>query len=278
MPRGPCLDAPGITHHVMIRGVDGCDIFRDDDDREDLARRLDRWVPSLGGSCLASTFMSNHAHFIFESGFAGLSQLMARLLTGYAMRFNRRHARDGHLFQNRFLSELIHDDAYRMTSIAYVFRNLVEVGFTLEQVIASQWCSLGAVLGVREARAFESVAKTLAVFGGDVRALLAAIERAEPARDPSQWREFEVKRAPERVVPQAVELEVLVKEVCASFGISPEALRGPRRSPAATAVRSLVAVRAVLELGFRMSEVARTLGVSRQAVAHLVEKAVRTRC
>jgi len=271
MPRGPRLDAPGVTHHVMIRGVDGCDIFRDDHDREDLASRLDRWVPSLGAYCLASTFMSNHAHFILESGIGGLSQLMARVLTGYAMRFNLRHDRDGHLFQNRFLSELIHDDAYRKTSIAYVFRNQIEIGLTLDEVIASRWCSLGAVLGVREARAFESVGKTLAVFGGDARTLVAAIERAEPARDPSQWREFDVKPRLERVVTGALEFEVLVKEVCAARSVDPAALLTGSRLPAVVAARRRVVIRAVLVFGMRVSDVARRLRISRQAVGQIVE-------
>jgi len=40
MPRGPRLDAPETLHHVMVRGIEGRAIFRDDQDREDFLRRL----------------------------------------------------------------------------------------------------------------------------------------------------------------------------------------------------------------------------------------------
>ena len=277
MPRGPRLDAPGVTHHVIIRGVGGCEIFYDDEDREDLAHRLDRWVPALGASSLASVFMSNHAHWVLESGPGGLSQLMARVLTGYAQRFNLRHGRDGHLFQNRFVSEVISDDAYRIACIAYVFRNLMELGFSLGDVIASPWCSLAPTLGARPPRAFESVAKALAAFDGDTRALLAAIERNAAVRDPSQWREFEPKRQPPPVRPTPAELDVVVKSECAQRGITPELLIGGARVPAACAARRAVAVHGVLQLGMRTSAVARKLGVSRQAVAHIIEAELRRR-
>src|SRR3990172_6317264 len=40
MPRGPRLDAPGVLHHVMVRGIERRPIFRDDRDRRDFVARL----------------------------------------------------------------------------------------------------------------------------------------------------------------------------------------------------------------------------------------------
>ena len=40
MPRGPRLDAPGVLHHVMVRGIERTTIFRDDTDRTDFLARL----------------------------------------------------------------------------------------------------------------------------------------------------------------------------------------------------------------------------------------------
>jgi len=40
MPRKPRLDAPGVLHHVMGRGIEGTDIFRDNTDRNDFLKRL----------------------------------------------------------------------------------------------------------------------------------------------------------------------------------------------------------------------------------------------
>ena len=111
MPRRPREDAPGAAHHVMVRGIDRLPIFLDDADREDFLHRLSRLIPQLGFLCFAWALMPNHVHLVIRSGQVRISQLMARLGTGYARRFNERHGRVGHLFQNRFRSRCVVDDA-----------------------------------------------------------------------------------------------------------------------------------------------------------------------
>jgi putative transposase len=104
MPRLARLDAPGVLHHVIIRGIERKPIFRNAADRDDFIDRLSLLVPDTETRCYAWTLMGNHAHFLFRSGSDGLSRLMQRLLTGYAVGFNRRHRRHGQLFQNRYKS------------------------------------------------------------------------------------------------------------------------------------------------------------------------------
>ena len=104
MPRLARLDAPGVIHHVIIRGIERRKIFRDNKDRNDMIDRLTDLLPATKTSCYAWAFLPNNAHFLFRSGGRGLSTFMRRLLTGYAMRFNRRHRRHGQLFQNRYKS------------------------------------------------------------------------------------------------------------------------------------------------------------------------------
>jgi putative transposase len=98
MPRRARLDAPGVIHHVMIRGIERRSIFRDNNDRDDMIDRLADLLPATKTACYAWAFLSNHAHFLLRSGDGGLPTLMRRLLTGYAGRFNRRHRRHGQLF------------------------------------------------------------------------------------------------------------------------------------------------------------------------------------
>ncbi len=85
MARQSRLDAPGIIHHVMIRGIEGRNIFSDEADQQNLNDRLAALVPATGTRCYAWVFMRNHAHFLFRSGKSGISTLMSRLLTGYAV-------------------------------------------------------------------------------------------------------------------------------------------------------------------------------------------------
>ncbi len=123
MPRLARLDAPGVLHHIIIRGIERRKIFRDDKDKDNLIDRLSILLPETQTACYAWAFMSNHAHFLFRSGSAGISTLMRRLLTGYAIYFNRRYRRHGQLFQNRFKSIICQEDVYFKELVRYIHLN-----------------------------------------------------------------------------------------------------------------------------------------------------------
>ncbi|SHK57273.1 Transposase IS200 like [Desulfatibacillum alkenivorans DSM 16219] len=67
MPRQSRLDAPGLLHHVMVRGIERKPIFSDDQDRDALVDRLASVLPETQTACYAWVFMDNHAHFLFRS-------------------------------------------------------------------------------------------------------------------------------------------------------------------------------------------------------------------
>ena len=90
MPRTARLDTPGLLHHIMIRGIERRKIFNDDKDRENIIERLSILLPETRTQCYAWSFLSNHAHFLFRSGPHGIAGLMRRLLTGYAVSYNKR--------------------------------------------------------------------------------------------------------------------------------------------------------------------------------------------
>ena len=48
MPRQPRLDASGVLHHVMVRGIERRAIFRDNADRADFVDRLAALVAATG--------------------------------------------------------------------------------------------------------------------------------------------------------------------------------------------------------------------------------------
>jgi putative transposase len=123
MPRLSRLDTPGLLHHVMIRGIERRKIFRDDEDRENFLERLSILLSETKTLCYAWVLMPNHAHFLIRSGPSGISLLMRRLLTGYAIYFNRRHRRHGQLFQNRFKSIICQEDAYLQELVRYIHLN-----------------------------------------------------------------------------------------------------------------------------------------------------------
>jgi REP element-mobilizing transposase RayT len=123
MPRQARLDAPGTLHHVMVRGIERSPIFKDDQDRQDFISRTGKVAEETGTKILAWALLNNHVHLLFFSGRSGISKFMRRLLTGYALRYNRRHRRSGHLFQNRYKSIVCEEGTYLLELVRYIHLN-----------------------------------------------------------------------------------------------------------------------------------------------------------
>lgn len=166
MPRLARLDAPGALHHVMIRGIERRKIFKDDKDRENLIERMSSLLPETKTSCYAWALMSNHAHFLFGSGDAGLSVLMRRLLTGYAVSFNRKYKRHGQLFQNRYKSIICQEDAYLTELVRYIHLNPLRAGLVpdIDSLNVYPYCGHSVILGKMK-REWQDEKYVLAYFG-----------------------------------------------------------------------------------------------------------------
>ena len=166
MPRLARLDAPGLLHHIIIRGIERRAIFRDDFDRENFLERLSRLVPETQTVCYAWVFMPNHAHFLLRSGSGGLAHLMRRLLTGYAVSFNHRHRRHGQLFQNRYKSIICQEDVYFKELVRYIHLNPVRAKMVLDLGGLKKYPYSGhsALMG-KQKRAWQNTDYVLSVFG-----------------------------------------------------------------------------------------------------------------
>ena len=166
MPRLARLDAPGVLHHLMIRGIERRKIFWNDPDREDFLDRLSRLLSETHTACYAWVFIPNHAHFLFRSGPVPLATVMRRLLTGYAVSFNRRHKRNGHLFQNRYKSIVCQEDPYLRELVRYIHLNPIRAGIvaTLSDLNDYAYCGHSALMG-RRTRAWQDVDYVLSYFG-----------------------------------------------------------------------------------------------------------------
>ena len=167
MPRQARLDAPGVLHHVIARGIERGVVFRDDADREDFVRRLAQAAGSGAIVVYAWALLPNHFHLLVRSGKAPLSRVMRGLLTGYAGRFNRRHRRVGHLFQNRYKSVVCEDEPYFMELVRYLHLNPLRAGIVkdLGQLDRYAYAGHSALVG-RLVRPRQDTAEVLGRFGG----------------------------------------------------------------------------------------------------------------
>ncbi len=112
MPRVARLDVTGVLQHVIVRGIEKRSIFLDDEDRQSFLIRFSDLLVETETDCLAWALIPNHTHLLLRPKLVKLASLMRRLLTGYAVTFNLRHHRSGHLFQNRYKSIVCQEDPY----------------------------------------------------------------------------------------------------------------------------------------------------------------------
>jgi len=165
MARQPRLEYAGAVHHVVSRGNDGIAIFRDDADRilflELLAEEVERskWIIH------EYSLMGNHFHLTIETPECTLSTGMQRLLTRYVQRFNRRHGRRGHLFQERFKNVLVESESHGLILSRYIALNAV--GVFVERPEDWRWCSYAARIGLVEPPPWLTIDPLLSQFGSD---------------------------------------------------------------------------------------------------------------
>jgi len=149
MPRNSRIDAAGALHHIIARGIERGRIFQDESDRDNFVQRLGIILKETGTQCYAWTLIPNHFHLLLKSGLVPISQVMRRLLTGYAVSYNRRHRRSGHLFQNRYKSILCQKDPYFLELVRYLHLNPLRAGIvsSFEELDHFGYCGHGVITG-----------------------------------------------------------------------------------------------------------------------------------
>jgi putative transposase len=238
---------------------------------------------------------------------------MRRILTGYAVSFNRRHKRTGHLFQNRFKSILVEEEPYLLQLVRYIHLNPLRGSIvkTVEELDSYPWSGHPVLLGLG-AYAWQDADYVLASVGGTTKAAREAYrsfvtdgitegrrvdlsggglirsaggrEALSYSRGREAWASDErilgssdfVQHLQTEVQRPSVErrpLHDIIQDVSEKSGLSTTALMSGSRRREIIMARSLVCYIAVKEHGITLTEVARVLNVSKQSVLRGIEKA-----
>ena len=128
MPRTARKASLSNIYHVMMRGVNRQPIFENDGDRLHFMSVLKECKEISGFRLHAFCLMPNHLHFLIEPAGEPLDLVFRRIGIRYAVWYNRKHQRAGHLFQDRFRSENVENDRYYMTVLRYILQNPMKAG------------------------------------------------------------------------------------------------------------------------------------------------------
>lgn len=177
MPRQARIDGAGTLHHIICRGIERKEIFSDDQDRDDFVSRLETILVQTSTRCFAWALIPNHFHLLLQTGSVPIATVMRRLLTGHATKFNRRHGRHGHLFQNRYKSILCQEEAYLLELVRYIHLNPLRAGIvsSLEELRGYRYCGHGRLLA-RNSDSWLAADQVLIQFGKRIKAARKSYE------------------------------------------------------------------------------------------------------
>jgi len=130
----------GALYHVLSRGNGRQDIFLSDDGRYLFLALLEELSERFNVEVYAYVLMNNHYHLLLKTIDANLSRAMQWFGTSFTRGFNLNNHTGGHLFQGRFKSIIVENDAYLLQLSCYIHRNPLRAGI-IERLAEYQWSS-----------------------------------------------------------------------------------------------------------------------------------------
>ena len=128
MPRQARRKSESGIYHIMLRGINQQQIFEDEEDNLKFLETLLKYKEQCRYEIYAYCLMGNHAHILLKEGKEDLTLVLKRIAGSYVYWYNRKYHRSGHLFQDRFKSEPVEDEAYFLTVIRYIHQNPIKAG------------------------------------------------------------------------------------------------------------------------------------------------------
>ena len=309
MARKARLTVPGAVHHIMARGIEGRDIFCDDEDRSFFLSLLSEGISRNRYRCYAWVLMNNHYHILIRVNEQPLSGLMRRLNSRYAIRYRKKYKGRGYLFQDRYKSIVTQDQGYIEQLVRYIHLNPIRAGVcrNMEELDEYPW-SGHAVLLKRKVCRFQDTADILRRFAckgkseveeyreyiaegiateeqGDLLESLrksntGAVDRKEYRCWVIGDREFARKAIESdklnRVqlsayIKKGITVERVIKEVAQQMGFQEEDVLRRGRQNSRSVLRKVVAALSHRRFGIPVTEIARYYGVEGSSVSRMLD-------
>lgn len=282
------LNVPGMVFHITQRAAGKEPLFLERSDYLAMIWLFKELAKSHGLEFYAFCLMPNHVHLLCSLQTANLYDAMRDLFARYAMRFNKKYERRGHLFGGPYRQAVCLDEAYVVAASLYIHLNPVKAGL-VEDPTRYRWSSsrlytgrIGRksfvdpkfVLGLLSSDPLEARERynTLLLRGGDVEMRPASEDRKAVAgflsglanRVPALWSWFK-QRSPgsERKAAVLHDSEYWEEKILAlrreGLGRKPETKAAMRH-----------AIEQLLARGYKREEIAARLEVSRKTLYNLL--------
>jgi REP-associated tyrosine transposase len=181
------IELPGRAYHVNAKGVAGCKVFRDDDDREAFLNLIAEELTRSRWNCLAYCLMGTHYHLLIQLDQCTLSSGFQHLNGAYARWFNRKYGRRGAVWQRRFHHVLIESDAHLLEVNRYIALNATRAALC-ERPEDHLWCGYRAAIGECPPDPLVSETELLSLFGTPPQRARIRLRQFVEERDPRERR------------------------------------------------------------------------------------------
>lgn len=144
MPRKAREKSGTGIYHIMMRGADRRIVFSDDEDCTRFLETVQKVKNDSDFEMFAYCLMGNHIHLLMRENTDPLKVIFKRIGSSYVYYYNWKYQLHGHLFQDRFRSENIEDDAYFLDVLRYICQNPVKAGL-INTPFDYRWLGCGRV-------------------------------------------------------------------------------------------------------------------------------------
>ncbi len=261
MARTQRLYSESGCYHIMLRGNERKKIFLDDGDRHHFIDILLKKKNETQLLIYAYCLMDNHIHLVVRDAQNEISNIMKGIATSFAMYFNAKYDRVGHVFQNRFKSEPVEDDRYLMSVIRYVHNNPVKAMVVIKPD-QYNWSSYRSYINPEETTLVEP-RYVLDMIGGDLEIAIQEFKRFSNIEDDTEYIDED-----DEVIKSLTDGRIYLAAYLA--------YNWPGAAQAAILEDQVTRDEVVLELrkntGLSIRKIADLLGINRSIVERLVSK------
>ena len=127
-------------YHIIIRGINRQTIFEEEEDISLFLQILKKFKEISGYKIFGYCIMGNHIHLLIKEGEEELGIVMRRIGASFVYWYNFKYERSGHLFQDRFKSEVVEDANYLLNVLRYIHQNPVKAGL-VKDISDYKWSS-----------------------------------------------------------------------------------------------------------------------------------------
>ncbi|MCT4595752.1 MAG: transposase [Anaeromicrobium sp.] len=129
-------------YHIMVRSISEIQLFKERDDKLKYFSLIRKYQLKYKFKVYAYCLLDNHGHMLLDCNGADISRIMHSINFCYAQYFNRKYARHGHVFQDRFKSKIVDTNEYLSMVSAYIHNNPKDIVDTQEKIIKYEFSSL----------------------------------------------------------------------------------------------------------------------------------------